>query len=312
MRSHARFNTAGRHTKPLRNDSSLALVQTALTGVFWGTSFPATALGLKGGLEPTTFLLLRFAIAAPLMVAFSAAMGKRFASLFLKKEVWIIGGLNTAGFLCQYIGQRYTDATVAALLVNLYVVMAAVGGALFLRERFGIVKSLGIILAVVGTALVATNGTLGGTGGGQLFGDALFIIAAFTWAGYIVYAKKKTDQYGWDPIPLAAAIVTITAVLVAPITAFVGVGEVGSGVLWIIGYTAVLNTAVPYILYQQGLRYLTASTSALVLTLQVVVGVGVSVAFLGEVLGTLAWVGAGIILASILLVSGLEVGRKQL
>lgn len=293
----------------MRSDSSRALVQTALTGVLWGTSFPATSLGLKEGLEPTTFLFLRFAIAAALMVAFCGARGKSFLSLFLTKEVWIIGGLNTAGFLCQYIGQKFTDASVATLLVNLYVVMAVVGGALFLGERFGLWKSLGIVLAVVGTVLVATDGSLVGTGGGQLLGDFLFIIAALTWAGYIVYAKMKTDKYGWDPVTLAAAIVTVTAVLVAPIAAFVGVGEIGSGGLWIIAYTAVVNTAVPYILYQQGLRYLTASTSALILTLQIIVGVGVSVAFLGEVLGTIAWVGAGIILASVLLVSGLEVRK---
>jgi drug/metabolite transporter (DMT)-like permease len=307
----SRLNSASRQMTPLRNGSSLALIQTALTGVLWGTSFPVTALGLKGGLDPTTFLLLRFAIAAPLMVAFSAAMGRRFIPLFLSKEVWVIGGLNTAGFLCQYVGQQYADASVATLLVNLSVVMAAVGGALFLGERIGPLKSLGIVFAVVGTALVATNGSVGGTGGEQLLGDFLFIMAALTWTGYILYAKMKTDQLGWDPVPLAAAIVTVTAILVAPFAAFVGVGEVEGGALWIICYTAVLNTAIPYILYQQGLRYLTASTSALLLTLQIVVGVGVSVAFLGEALGTLAWVGAGVIIASVLLVSGLEVGAKS-
>jgi drug/metabolite transporter (DMT)-like permease len=158
--------------------------------------------------------------------------------------------------------------------------------------------------------LLTTNGDLAGVGGGQLIGDLLYLVGAVFWAGYIVYAKKKTDQLEWDPVPLAAAIVTVTAVLLIPAALTAGMPHIGELSLWAIGYTGLLNTAVAFVLYQQGLKYLTASSSAVVLTLEIVVAVGISVVSLGEVLSGLAWVGTAMILASILTVSGLELNIR--
>ncbi|MFI5404726.1 MAG: DMT family transporter, partial [Candidatus Gagatemarchaeaceae archaeon] len=147
----------------------------------------------------------------------------------------------------------------------------------------------------------------------QAFGDGLYLIAAVSWAGYIVYAKKKTDEEKWDPLAVAACIVTVTAVAVLPAALTAGIGvSISPGSLAVIGYTAVFNTVIPFVLYQAGLRYLSAATSAVVLMLEIVVAVMVSVAFLGETLPFVAWIGAGAVLGSILLVSGLELGGKSL
>jgi drug/metabolite transporter (DMT)-like permease len=294
----------------MRKRTAPALAQTALAAILWGTSFPVISVGLKGGLDPRTFVFLRFALAAPLMIGFAIALGKKVLPLLLSKEVWIIGAFNSVGFLCQFVGQQYTDASVAALLVNLSVVLAAAGGALFLGERFGVLKAVGITLAIVGTVLLTTNGSLAAVSQGQLLGDFLYLAGAVSWAGYIVYAKKKTDQLEWDPVPLAAGIVTVTAFLVLPAAITAGTVQVGESSLWAIVYTSLFNTAVAFVLYQQGLRYLSASSSAVVLTLEIVVAVAISVVFLGEVLSVLAWFGAATILSSIFMVSGLEL-RKQ-
>ena len=295
----------------MKNKTGIALLQTAATACLWGTSFPVVTIGLKGGLDPRAFAFLRFAAAVPVMLLAAKMTRKNVRALLSTKEVWIIGSLNAAGFLCQFVGQQYTDASVAALLVNLSVVMAAAGGVMFLGERFGFTKGLGIVLAVVGTSLLATNGSLASISEGQLLGYVLYLAAAVAWAAYIVYTKKKSDQLGWDPIALSAGVVTATAVILLPVAATAGIPPaVNSTSLWVIGYTAIVNTAVPYVLYQQGLRYLTASTSSVVLTLEIVVAVGLSVGFLGEVLSLLGWIGAGTVLISILLVSGVEVRRK--
>ena len=293
----------------MKNRTVVALGQTALAAALWGTSFPAISLGLKSGLDPRSFAFLRFGLAAPLMILFVGATRRRLIPLMLSKEVWIIGAFNAAGFLCQFVGQQYTEASIAALLVNLSVVFAAGGAAVFLGERFGVIKGAGVALAVVGTVLITVNGNLAGVSGGQLFGDLLYLAAAAFWAGYIVYAKKKNERFDWDPVSLATGIVTVTAILFLPLAATAGAPQIDEATLWPIVYTALLNTAVAFVLYQQGLRYLTASSSAVVLTLEVVVAVAVSVLFLGEVLSVMAWVGAATILVSILMVSGIELRR---
>ena len=50
-------------------------------------------------------------------------------------------------------------------MVNLSVVAAGIGGALFLNERFGTLKVLGILLAVAGTVLITTNGSMSSLAG---------------------------------------------------------------------------------------------------------------------------------------------------
>lgn len=295
----------------MRKESTSALAQTALAAVLWGTSFPVITVGIEAGLDPTAFAFLRFALAAVIMLGMCRLYNKEVGSLLKSKAVWIIAFFNATGFVCQFVGQAYTSASVASLLVNLSVVLAALGGAVFLNEKIGSAKATGVVCAVVGTVLLTTKGDLALVTSGQLFGDALYLIAAASWACYIVYAKKKTDETAWDPVAVAASIVAATAVFILPVALFANWGATDSVVAFeAICYTAIFNTAFAFTLYQSGLKYLTATSSAVVLMLEIVTAVAISAFFLGEELNLFSWAGAGLVLISVLLVSGLEFARK--
>jgi len=297
----------------LKRDAAVALGQTSLTAALWGTSFPVISVALKGGLDPSVFVFLRFALAAPIMLVAALSMKRDVATLLRSKALWIVAFFDAVGFLCQYVGQEYTPAAVAALLVNLSVVLAAAGAAAFLGERLGTYKVAGVALAFGGTVLIATNGALASVAQGELFGDVLYLMAAVAWAAYIVYAKKKTDEMDWDPYAAATCIVSLTALLILPAALVAGGPLPTSAMAWeAIAYTAVFNTAIPFALYQAALKHLTAASSAIVLMLEIVVAVIISIAFLGETFTAFSLVGAVAVLASILLVSEVEVGGKSL
>jgi drug/metabolite transporter (DMT)-like permease len=292
----------------LRRDAAVALGQTSVTAALWGTSFPVISVALREGLNPSVFVFLRFATAAPLMLVFAFSTRRGVMALMKSKAIWIVALFDAVGFLCQYVGQQYTPASVAALLINLSVVLAAVGAAVFLGEKLGAYKVTGVALAFAGTVLIATNGNLGSVAGGELLGDALYLLAAFSWAAYIVYAKRKTDETNWDPYAAATCIVSLTALFVLPAALAAGGPLPTSPAAWeAIAYTAVFNTAIPFALYQAALKHLTAASSAIVLMLEIVVAVIISVAFLGETFTAFSLFGALGVLASILLVSGVEV-----
>jgi drug/metabolite transporter (DMT)-like permease len=271
------------------------------------------SLGIKGGLDPRTFVFLRFAIAAPAMLGLAKALGRDLTPLLRNRALWVVGLFNAVGFVCQFVGQQYTEASVAALLTNMSVIFAAIGAVVFLGERLGGFKIVGIVLAVAGTFLITTNGDFGAFACGQGFGDALYLLAAVSWAGYILYSKKKMDEQKWDPLAGAACIVAVTAILVVPPALTAGFGpSLSAESLWAVVFTAVFNTVIPFVLYQQGLKHLTASSSAMVLMLEIVVAVLISVTFLGETFTAFAWAGALAVLGSILLVSGVEIRGKSL
>ncbi|MDV3293098.1 MAG: DMT family transporter [Nitrososphaerales archaeon] len=293
--------------------SGVGLAETAVSALLGGTSFPVIAVAIRGGLDPLEFAFLRFAVAAPVMLIPCLIWRRRLGGLFRMKAIWLIGLFNAVGFLCQFVGQAHTDASVAALLVNLSVMFAALGGAFFLGERLTPSRAAGVALAVLGTVLLTTSGNIGELASGQLFGDGLYLLSALFGAAYIVYSKSKTDETGWDPYAASAVIIASTAVIMFPAALLSGAHPPISALSWqAIIYTALFNTAIPYALYQAGLRYLSAGSSAVVLTLGLVTAVGISVIFLGEAMTPVSWTGAVLILVSVLLVSGLEVGGKSL
>jgi len=298
----------------LARERALALAETTATGVLWGTSFPVIGYGISLGIDPRVFAFLRFATAAPVMVLFARIWARPlFVSLRLK-PVWILGLLNSVGFLCQFLGQAYTQASVAALLINLSVLIAAVGSAALLGERFTKVKAAGTLLAVAGILLLTTKGDASSLNGGQLTGDILYLVSAALWGGYIIYNKRKTDETKWDPFGVTTAIVLLTAIFISPVMLTVNLGQVQlGGAAWsLILYTALVNTAIPFVLYQMGLRFLSATASSILLMLEIVTAVLISAILLGEVLTPLSLIGAGSIVASIFLVSSKEASARNL
>ncbi len=298
----------------MNREKATALAETVATALLWGTSFPVIGYGIRLGLDPKLFVFLRFGAAAPPMLVIARLFHKPIVASLKSREVWALGLLNAAGFVSQFIGQGYTDASVAALLVNLSVLIAAIGSAAALHERFTRTKLTGTLLAVLGILLLTTRGNLGQLARSQLVGDAFYLVSAVTWGIYIIYNKRKTDEKKWDPVSVTGSILLLTAAFTSPLLLFTLPGGTSLTVTeWlIVGYTAVFNTVVPFTLYQLGLRFLTATSSAIVLMLEIVTAVAISAAFLGEVLNTVSILGAVSIISSIFLVSGAEIFGKSL
>jgi len=68
-------------------------------------------------------------------------------------------------------------------------------------------------------------------------------------------------------------------------------------------YLAIACTTVAYYLWAYGLKRLTATSSSIILLLEIVAGLAVSFALLGEGLNSYAIVGAAFIIGAIVLVS---------
>jgi drug/metabolite transporter (DMT)-like permease len=297
----------------LTDRSAVAIGETVVAAILWGTSFPVVSYGIAHGLDPRLFVFLRFGTAAPLMVIAALAMGKRILPTFRIKAVWVLGLLNAAGFLCQFVGQTMTGPAVAALLVNLSVLVTAAGSAAVLKEKFGAAKTAGVVLALVGIVLLTTEGNLAQVSGGVLTGDALYLLAALCWGWYMIYNKKATEEEKWDPLSVSVAIVALTALFVSPALLTLGTVAPVSPTSWaLIFYAAVFNTAVPFVLYQLGLRFLTATTSAVVLMLEIVTALVISLLFMGEVFNAFSVLGALAVFVSIYLVSANEGSGKSL
>ena len=135
-------------------------------------------------------------------------------------------------------------------------------------------------------------------------GDLLVVSCGVLWAFFMVYNK-----------PLATAnknlfqsmtwILLFTLIPLLPPAVFSG-GAVFSLPLeaWLtIFYTAIFCWVLPYYLWLKGLKHISATTSAVVLLIEIIVAMLIATFALGEVLTLISGIGALFIILAILLVS---------
>jgi len=280
-----------------------AILLTILAGILWGTSFPAIKIGLNY-VDAILFVFLRFLIASIVMFIVVLASGKFELKVSNKKLLIFLGLTNGIAYLLQYIGMNYTTAAKAALFVNLTVIWVVLISPRATGEHFGKNKTIGIISGIIGLFLVTTNLNLESMNDGQLLGDLLVILAGVVWAFFIVYNKKLVNKEKG----LIQSIIWILPITLLPIIPFVLLSS--SNILlipiegWIaIFYTAIFCWVIPYYLWLEGLKHVSASTSTILLLTEILVATAISVVFLDEIITLITGIGAIFIIAALLLVS---------
>jgi drug/metabolite transporter (DMT)-like permease len=282
-----------------------------LAGMIWGTSFVAGKLGVEGT-DPYLFSALRSLVSAisiiPVFFFF-----KFDYSIFRSKAVWGIAFLNAGGLLLQNVGLTYTTASNTVLLVDINVVIVAVLAALILKEHLNRRTVIGLVLGMAGVALIATKGDISSLGGGSLIGDMLVFAAGVAWALYIVFTTKELRK-GYQLVHFTSAMILLTAVFAVPIGLFMAEDlSVGVGGVSLALYTGIFCTTVAFMLYNVGLRSLGATTTSIILLVEMVFGLLFSFVLLGERPDLVTVMGGSLILLAIAVISfkGLERSRLR-
>ncbi len=283
-----------------------AALATVGAGLLWGSSFSVIKLGLRS-IDPYWFVFLRFAIASVLAVSYLWAAGRArdLPGLLRHPLVIWLGVANAVGFIFQFKGQTMTTAGHAALIINSCTIYVAIASKFVFRESFGRLKLLGVVLGMLGVYLVTSGGRLGVGPGGAGAGDLLVLIAALTWTAFIILDKKIVDLLSVDVRSLTAAMVVVTAAASFPVALVFARTSFPRFTTdwWTVPYTSVFCTILPFFLWTWGLRYISATTSSIIMLSEVVFALILAALILGERLSAGGAAGAALIVAAILLAS---------
>jgi drug/metabolite transporter (DMT)-like permease len=273
---------------------------TVGASIIWGTSFVAISAGLEYA-NPYVLVFERFLVAslAILILGLFTRSARVWAEL-RRPQIWILAAVWGSGFLLQFVGQNISGASASALLSNLFIVFVPVAAYFVLREQVSSASKLAVALSVVGIFLVLPSGA---SVTGTTLGDLLLIGAALGNTSFIVLGKR----YGISSLASSFALIVSMTVITAPIAAFTGgtslrayLAPADWGSLFWLGVPC---SVVAVAMFTRGLGSIRAAQSATLLLLEIIVGVALSAALLGDVLGLAQVIGAVTIAAAILLSS---------
>ncbi len=159
-------------------------------------------------------------------------------------------------------GFARTSALEGGLLLQINGVAALFFAVLLLGERIRWKQGLGMLLLLLGGALVVVAGANGASGGSNL-GNLLILIGSVGVGFGYIPAKRLAARI--DPLPLSAWRLLLGAATIAPVAAF-QLLTTAQGLLWqptlpnlaVLGVYTITNFSLAYAAQQAGLRLLKA------------------------------------------------------
>ena len=286
----------------------LSVLGLILTTMIWGGSFVVMKNSVDI-LEPTFLLAVRFTIAALALVFVFHNNLKNRNKDSLRCGL-ILGVLLELSYLFQTYGIKYTTASKNAFITTLYVILVPFLNWGISKKRPKMKNLAAAVMAVIGLALLTLEGDLGIN-----LGDFLTLLCGLCFALHMVYIDKFTEKH--DPIFLTIvqiAVVGICNWLLVPV--FDGMDAYNFQALMdkdlIIGllYLAIFSTMVGFLLQNVCQKYLSANTTALLLSMESVFGALFSVMLLNEVLAGKMLLGC-ILMFLAVAVSELHIGKPK-
>jgi drug/metabolite transporter (DMT)-like permease len=281
--------------------------------LLWGASFVASKIALAE-LSPVHLILLRVSLGA---VALNCLLlrGDGWAKItHLSRRDWgSIGLLVLISVflhqLMQIVGLQQTTAINGALLITLAPLFMFTLSAVFFGEPVTRSKVAGFLLAILGSTLVITRGSLETlrTSGHPLVGDLLIVVSAAGWALYSTLGKDLLQRQ--SPLPVVTMIFNLSVPVMAALAALSGQNLLSalSRMTWR-GWGAVVFlswgcSALAYALWYKALQRQEMSRVSVLHYLQPLVATLLGILVLSESVVWATVVGGGMILSGVALVN---------
>jgi drug/metabolite transporter (DMT)-like permease len=259
----------------------------------WGMAFVV----MKDAIERQSvnnFLFTRFLVAVIVMVALKPSVIKQMDRdlLIRASSAGIFLGL---GYIFQTLGLARTGAAITGFVTGLYIVFTPVLAYFFLRERITKLIWGCVALATVGLGLLSIHGFSVG------IGEMLVLASAFFFAAHIIALGK------WSSGRDVYAMTVIQLAMCALLSGLASIPEGYSpppdaGVWGVVIFTAVICTAVAFVVQTWSQAHMTTTKVAVILTMEVVFAAIFAMIFGGERLTLQATLGGVMVLSAMFMI----------
>jgi DME family drug/metabolite transporter len=273
-----------------------ALLVLAGAGLF-GTIGTARVLGPD---SPSGSVgAVRVLLAAMVLVALAAAARPTAAAWAVewRRGSTLVAGAAQAAFQLTFLAAVLHTGVAVGTLVAIGTAPLVAG---LLSRQVSRTWMIATCVALSGLVLLVLGG-----GGARLSWTGL-LLAVGAGASYGVYlvSTSRAVTHGAPPALTTAVAFTVAAVVLLPWLVMEDASWLGTGSGWLmVVYLALVPTVLAYRLFARGLKSVPASTASTMALAEPVVATVLGVALLGERLSFVGWLGAGLVLTGLVLVS---------
>ena len=259
----------------------------------WGMAFVV----MKDAIERQSvnnFLFTRFTVAVIVMVALKPQVLKKLdRDLIIRAgSAGIFLGL---GYIFQTLGLARTGAAITGFVTGLYVVFTPLLAYFFLKERLTKLIWACVFIATIGLGLLSIRGFSVG------IGEMLVLASAFFFAAHIIALGK------WSSGRDVYAMTIVQLAMCALLSGLASIPEGYSappdyGVWAVVVFTAVICTAVAFVVQTWSQAHMTTTKVAVILTMEVVFAALFAIIFGGERLTLQATLGGLMVLTAMFMI----------
>jgi drug/metabolite transporter (DMT)-like permease len=199
------------------------------------------------------------------------------------------------GYIFQTLGLAHTGAAITGFVTGLYVVFTPLLAYFFLKERLTKLIWACVLIATVGLGLLSIRGFSVG------LGEMLVLASAFFFAAHIIALGK------WSSGRDAYAMTIVQLAMCALLSGLASIPEGYSappdyGVWAVVVFTAVVCTAVAFVVQTWSQAHMTTTKVAVILTMEVVFAALFAILFGGERLTLQATLGGLMVLTAMFMI----------
>ena len=284
-----------------KQSSALSYLSILGALVIWSSSFVAIKIAYET-FPPITLGAVRFVVATLILGALTLLPKNR-----VKLEKKDIGTVALSGLMgitlyavLQNIAMQWTSASSATLIIASYPAITLLLESLIYKVKMNLFKIIGILIAIAGVVILSYV-KADTRQQGELLGVLLLLVAGVAWAFYNFLTKKVVNRY--PSISLLFYQTLFGAIFMAPLALFERGDWAAPTVLSfsMMLFLGLFCSVVAFLLYNNGLKKLPASSVTSMLNLVPIFGVFFSWVLLGEQVTLRKIIGGVVIIAGVMI-----------
>jgi DME family drug/metabolite transporter len=214
----------------------------------------------------------------------------------------LLGGSAVTGFYLVYgLAVEWSSVAVATVVLYLAPAIVGIGGALFLNERLTGINIVSFLVAFIGCVFVV--GLIGDAQNVTTKGVIAGVLSALTYASFTLIGKPVMGRQPVDTTLFFHLLFGSAGLIVIALVMNGGIHASWTAVVVIVLFNGIFSTLVPIACYSIGMRRMRAASASTVATLEPALAIVVAWLALGESLGPLQIVGAGLVVLAVLLLA---------